>query len=50
MGVYDGPLTIRGKLTGVASWADQYCGINDYPGVYTEVAYYRQWIDKRVQN
>ncbi|XP_075232227.1 trypsin-3-like [Lycorma delicatula] len=40
-----GPVTCDGVLVGITSWGTG-CGMNDFPGVYTNVSYYRDWIDE----
>lgn len=47
-----GPLVVNDgsgtgyKLAGIVSWGDG-CAVQGYPGVYTKVANYKSWIDKR---
>lgn len=43
-----GPLAIDGRLAGVVSWGNG-CAQAYYPGAYTEVAYYREWIEKNAE-
>ncbi|KAK0161259.1 hypothetical protein PV327_009748 [Microctonus hyperodae] len=43
-----GPLTILGRLAGIVSWGNG-CARPGYPGVYTEVAAYRQWIKEHTE-
>ncbi|KAL7291011.1 hypothetical protein TKK_0015152 [Trichogramma kaykai] len=41
-----GPLIVNGKLTGIVSWSvkDPYCASTIYPGVYTRVPEFVDWI------
>lgn len=40
-----GPAVIDGRLAGIVSWYKD-CGVPYQPGVFTEVAYFRKWIDE----
>lgn len=42
-----GPLTINGILAGIVS-KGRGCGRAYYPGIYTEVAFYKTWINKKI--
>uniref|UniRef100_A0A1B0DG28 Uncharacterized protein n=1 Tax=Phlebotomus papatasi TaxID=29031 RepID=A0A1B0DG28_PHLPP len=39
-----GPLLLNGIQVGIVSWSVKPCTIAPYPGVFTEVAYYIDWI------
>lgn len=42
-----GPLAYNGKVIGVVSWGYG-CGRANVPGIYTNVAVYRHWIDQKI--
>ncbi|XP_021925295.1 trypsin-1-like [Zootermopsis nevadensis] len=42
-----GPLQCGGLLTGIVSWGEE-CALPDYPGVYADVAFYKDWIAKQL--
>lgn len=41
-----GPLVIGGRLAGITS--SGYCSTLKYPNVFSEVAYFRKWIDQKI--
>ena len=43
-----GPLAIDGRLAGIVSWGNG-CAQAYYPGAYTEVAAYREWINDHAE-
>ena len=43
-----GPLYCKGHLTGIVSWGYQ-CARPEYPGVYTQVSYFIDWIRNNTQ-
>lgn len=44
-----GPLSCNNKLAGLVSWGMSY-GNADYPHVYVNVAFYRQWIQNKINS
>ena len=45
LGDWGGPLVCDGMLAGLASWGhEDVCGEPFSPGVYTEIAYFQDWI------
>ena len=43
-----GPLVVNKRLAGIVSRNGPYCALPEYPGVYMEVAHYRSWIEKNI--
>lgn len=39
-----GPMSAQGIQIGIISWG-VHCGHREYPGVYTNVSQFREWID-----
>lgn len=44
-----GPLVVKGRLAGVVAHAVSYSITAIHPNVFTEVAYFRKWIDDKIQ-
>lgn len=42
-----GPLTINGMQIGAVSWSVKPCTVAPYPGVYTKVSHYIDWIKEK---
>ncbi|CAI9606222.1 unnamed protein product, partial [Staurois parvus] len=45
-----GPLVCNSQLYGVTSWGHIPCGEPNYPGIYTKVCNYLNWIQKTIAN
>lgn len=43
-----GPLVVDGKLAGIVSFSEPDCTSKPLPNVFTEVAYFRDWIDRKI--
>lgn len=43
-----GPLTVDGVLVGIVSYGED-CGKAEYPGVYSNIAEYRNWIEELIR-
>lgn len=42
-----GPLVVKNELVGLVSWG-RGCGREGYPGVYTNVPFYKEWINETI--
>ncbi|KAK1329880.1 hypothetical protein QTO34_010063 [Cnephaeus nilssonii] len=45
-----GPLVCKGKLQGLVSWGMERCALPGYPGVYTNLCKYYDWIQQTIQS
>ncbi|XP_006108979.1 kallikrein-14-like, partial [Myotis lucifugus] len=43
-----GPLVCHGKLQGLVSWGMERCALPGYPGVYTNLCKYYDWIQQTI--
>ncbi|XP_015419109.1 PREDICTED: kallikrein-14 [Myotis davidii] len=43
-----GPLVCNGKLQGLVSWGMERCALPGYPGVYTNLCQYYDWIQQTI--
>lgn len=43
-----GPLWVNGQQVGIVSWSEKPCTIAPYPGVFTEVSWYVDWINAQI--
>lgn len=43
-----GPLVCDGTLAGLVSWGEE-CAKANYPGIYTDIAYYLDWIERNIE-
>ena len=41
-----GPLLVNGVQVGIVSWSVKPCGVPPYPGVFTKVSRYIEWIER----
>lgn len=39
-----GPLTVDEVQVGIVSWSVKPCAVARFPGVFTQVSFYRDWI------
>uniref|UniRef100_A0A8C6RV99 Kallikrein related-peptidase 14 n=1 Tax=Nannospalax galili TaxID=1026970 RepID=A0A8C6RV99_NANGA len=44
-----GPLVCGGKLQGLVSWGMERCAMPGYPGVYTNLCNYHDWVQRTMQ-
>jgi len=43
-----GPLYVNGQQVGIVSWSVKPCTVAPYPGVFTEVSWYVDWINSYI--
>lgn len=44
-----GPLVVEGVQVGIVSWSVKPCMIHPYPGVYTKVSHFIDWINENMK-